>query len=98
MFRLAHCRTRYFVRLGARHRMTGRRPGLADAVKNRTRQLSFRFWWRTPSNHNSASTQIFGISLDAIPVKIELSNFIAKMSGASWPKPPRAESLMAAFL
>ena len=58
MFRFSLSRPRNFVRLGSGNRMTGRRTRLANTVKHGSLRLSLRLWWRTPSTHNSASTQI----------------------------------------
>ena len=94
MFGLTACGARNLIRFGARDRMTGRRARLADTIKQRPHLCSFRFLWRTLSDHDSASTPIFRINPDAIPSRNPLSTFIVKMNGARRPKPSRAVVLI----
>ena len=57
MLRFPLRRTRHFIRLRARQRMSRRRDRLPYAVKHRPR-LALRLRWRTSSSHISASTHL----------------------------------------
>src|ERR1051325_1801275 len=70
--------------------MPGRRTRLPNTVEYRTQLSSLRLWWRTPSNHNSASTQIVRIKRDAIASGNEVSNFSARNEGRERFSPSRA--------
>src|SRR5215213_8297089 len=77
-----------FIRFCARDRMTGRRARLANAIEHRTCLMLFRLSWRTPSSHNSASTQLFGSLAMLAPAEIQCQRI--KETGARWLVPSRA--------
>ena len=87
VFGFATRRPRDFIRFRMRHRMSGRRAGLTDAVEYGTRLLTFSFSWRTPLSHNSASTQFVWITRDS---RIDLNEPPTKETGARWLGPSRA--------
>ena len=80
MLRFATRRTRDFVRLGPRYRMSWRRIWLPYAVKYRPGLRSLPVLWRTPSGHHSPPLKFFGNCGDAIATLNEVSN---KTRGAS---------------